>query len=289
MLTGEYVRNFVDTIKSKSYWKFVFLSSEGIKTVFAVFGASYLIFEALDFFNVYSRDAYGAWVFLILLVLSLISAIITKRPTNSVSVTGEKADTIIEVRVADIFTASGAVMVSTNTLFEADVAGGKIAQDSLQGQFTARYFVGNQDELIQKINDETSKLEGEPPFPIGTTVPVTTNRKTFYFTAMSDLNENGNAFTSVSNIEAALDGLWCHVRREGELQELAVPVIGTGRGRLKMSRKKTIARIAESYMEALEEGKIADKLVIVVRPEDASLFRANLYEIKDSLRHILGP
>ena len=65
------------------------------------------------------------------------------------------------------------------------------------------------------------------------------------------------------------------------------PVIGTGRGRLGMSRKKMIGLIAESFVKASERGKFTDRLVIVVRPEDAARFEVNLYDVKDHLVQVL--
>ena len=278
---------FLDTIKSKSYWQFVLFSREGIRSIFASFGGLYLILETSHFFGVYTRNEYSPWAFLILIVLSIFVAIITKPPTKKISVALPEGDAVIEVRLTDIFSVSGAVMVSTNTNFEANMANGRIAPDSLQGQFTSRYFPGNEGELIRVINDKIDKWETTPPLPIGTTLPITTHGKTFYLTAMAHLNEHGNAWTDSENVKKALDGLWEHVRDAGELQKLAVPVLGTGRGRLRKSRKRMIAIIADSFAKASEHGKITEKLIIVVRPEDAEKFEVNLYEIKDYLRHIL--
>lgn len=88
-------------------------------------------------------------------------------------------------------------------------------------------------------------------------------------------------------MKQALDGLWRYVHEAGELKELAIPVIGTGRGRLKLSRKKMIALISESFVKASSQTKFTDRLVIVVRPEDAYRFSVNLYDIRDNLVHIL--
>lgn len=281
------MRNFINTITSKAYWQFVLFSRTGAESVFAIFGGIYLVVEVLDFFKVYTRDEYGAWAFLAFLGLAIVGSIFLRPPTKSVSVKMPNGDGSIEVRVADIFDVSGAVMVSTNTNFEADVAGGKIAPDSLQGQFTGKYFTGNQTELINQINEGVAALEGSAPYPIGTTIPVTTHGKTFYFTAMANLNEAGNASTTQEYIKQALDGLWNYVRESGELQELAVPVIGTGRGRLRISRKSVIGVIAESFVKAAQEGKVTDQLVIIVPPSDADRFGVNLYDVKDYLNHLL--
>lgn len=286
-LDQQTMKYFLDTILSKAYWQYILLSRSGLESVFAIFGMFYLLVESLDFFSLYTRDKYASYAFILFIILSIGVSILIRRPIKSIFISIPKHDFGVEVRIANLFDASGAVMVSTNSKFEADVAGGMIAPDSLQGQFTARYFTGNQNELIAKIKDGLGKIGGAIPFSMGTTIPVTTHGKTFYFTVMADLNEHGNAFTTVDNIKQALDGLWGHVRQSGELQELAVPVMGTGRGRLQVTRKRMIAIIAESFVKASEVGKFTDKLVIVIRPEDANSFGVNLYDIKDHLNQVL--
>jgi len=140
---------------------------------------------------------------------------------------------------------------------------------------------------ISKINKELQSIEGSSPYPMGTTVPITTHGKVFYFTVMADFNDQGNASTTQAKIRSSLEGLWNYVRESGELQELVIPVLGTGRGRLKMSRKRMVTFIAESFMKASEQNKFTEKLVIVIRPEDAKKFGVNLYDIKDNLNHVL--
>ncbi len=277
----------MNTIFSKAYWQYVLFSKAGLESVLGIFGLIYLVVEALDFFNIYTQDKYASYAFFIFLFISIIISVLIRRPINSIVIEIPKNDILIEVRIGNIFDVSGAVMISSNTKFESDVAGGKIAVDSLQGQFTAKYFTGNQNELISKITDELNKIDATTPYPIGTTIPVTTHGKTFYFTAMADLNEQGNAYTTEDNIKSSLNGLWTHVRESGELQELALPIIGTGRGRLQISRKRMVALIAESFVKASEQCKFTDKLIIVIRPEDANKFGVNLYDIKDNLNQVL--
>ncbi|MTI68379.1 MAG: hypothetical protein FH753_17495 [Firmicutes bacterium] len=281
------IKYFVDTITSRAYWKYILFSKSGFASILGIFGGIYLVIEALDFFNVYTRDKYASFAFFIFFALSVLVSIGIRRPIKSISITLPKNDICIEVCIADIFEINGAAVISTNSKFEADVSGGKIATDSLQGQFTAKYFTGNQIELITKIEEELSEIQGSIPYPMGTTVPISTHGKMFYFTVMADLNEHGNAITTIEKVKSSLDGLWNYVRESGELQELVIPVIGTGRGRLKTSRKRMITLIAESFMKSSEQNKATEKLVIVIRPEDAKNFEVNLYDIKDNLNHIL--
>jgi len=218
----------------------------------------------------------------------LLFSILLRRPIKSITIPFKEYDFAVEVKIADIFQEQGAIVISSNSKFESDVAGGKISVNSLQGQFTAKYYTGNQTGLEESIADELNEIEGSQPYSMGTTVPIHTHGKTFYFVAMAHLGENGNASTTLSDINQALSGLWNYVRDNGELQELVIPVLGTGRGRLEVSRKKMIARIVESFVKESKVNKFSEKLVITIRPKDAENFGINLYEIKDHLNHVLS-
>jgi len=280
------MKYFFSSITSKAYWRYIF-SQSGLKSILAIFGLIWLIIESLDFFNVYTRDQYGSYAFFVFILISTVISILLRRPVKSISIPFPKYDFCVQVRITDLFNVSGATMISSNTIFEADVASGNISVDSLQGQFTAKYYTGNQNELIKEIREELKSVSSPSPYPMGTTVQIHTHGKTFYLTAMAKLGEGGNAFSTITDIKNALDGLWDYVRTNGELQELAVPVIGTGRGRLKISRKKMVALIAESFLKASIKDKFTDKLIITIRPEDAENFGINLYDIKDHLHHVL--
>ena len=280
------MKYFLNSVLSKAYWRYIF-SFKGLKSILAFYGLIWIFIETLDFFKIYTRDKYGVYAFFIFIVISIILSILIRRPIKFISIAFSEFDFSIDVRIADIFSINAATMISTNSMFEADVAGGKIAIDSLQGQFTAIYFTGNQTELINKLNDQLKATRLIPPYPMGTTVPINTHGKTFYFTAMATIGENGNASSTITDIKNALDGLWDYVKEKGELQALAIPVIGTGRGRIKITRKKMIALIAESFVKASIKNKFTDKLIITIRPVDAENFRINLYEIKDHLIHVL--
>lgn len=280
------MRYLIDTITSPAYWKYVLLSRTGLQTVLASYGGIWLFVQSLDFFNIYKQDQYGPYAFWWILVISVALAIFLRRPVRSIEISFPENDCILEVRIGDIFDATGAITISTNTAFECDVAGGKISPQSLQGQFTGRYYTGDQNTLIEDIQKGLTGHNG-PPYPMGTVVPINTHGKTFYFLSMATLNSQGNAGTTLSDVQDSIAGLWDFVRESGELQELVVPVIGTARGRVKVPRKKVIEKIAESFSEASSESKFTDRLVIMIHPEDAKRFKVNLHDIKDHLSHIL--
>jgi len=193
----------LDTLTSPAYWRYVLFSRTGLQTALAIFGAFWLFIETLDFFSVYTRDQYGSYAFLLVVAISVVLAVVFRRPIRSISLSFPDSDVSLEVRIGNIFDAAGAIMVSSNTAFECDVAGGKIAPESLQGQFTAKYYTGDQSALLRIVQDELSGREG-PPYPMGATIPVTTHGKTFYFVAMSELNEEGTASTTIESVKLAL-------------------------------------------------------------------------------------
>jgi hypothetical protein len=47
--------------------------------------------------------------------------------------------------------------------------------------------------------------------------------------------------------------------------------------------KKIIERIAQSFTDACNQRAFSNKLIIVVRPEDASKFSLNLFQVRDYL------
>ena len=59
------MRFLLDSITSKAYWQYVLFSRAGIESVLAIFGSCWLAIETLDFFQVYTRDKYGPYGFLI--------------------------------------------------------------------------------------------------------------------------------------------------------------------------------------------------------------------------------
>ena len=148
------------------------------------------------------------------------------------------------------------------------------------------------DQLDRSLSKTPHSLRSAAPgkkkeYPIGTVAIVTTAGRNFYFVAMSRLNDHGTAQSSLRDIEDALDGLWRFVAEQGELRRLVMPLMGTGRGRINLPRKKMVERIAQSFADASKDKIFSNQLVIVVRPQDADNFGVNLFEVRDYLSRSL--
>lgn len=290
------MKYFLDSITSLSYWRYALFSGEAIGKFFATLGVLYLCVDIADTFQIYTKDKYSYYGFIFLVGLSIAFVLSTRRPVSRVTYKVPKKDFEYEVRIGDIFTADGETIVSSNSTFDTDMSTGLISPNSLQGQVAIRYFNGQTAEIDRQIeaslkNEQFIINEKRPgkkkEYPIGTVARVRSHGKNFYFVAMSHMDENGNAYSDVRMLDEALEKLWLNMASKAELGDIIMPLMGTGRGRIAMPRKKVIERIAQSFADASQERAFSNKLTIMVRPEDASKFSLNLFQVRDYLSQSL--
>ena len=290
------MKYFLKSIATRSFWRYAVFSHEALANLLAAIGALYVFMEIMDFLSIYTKDRYSKYAIVPIFVAALLYVIFSRRPVSRVTYKIPQKDYIFEVKIGDLFTEPGDVVISTNTTFDTDMASGLIAADSLQGQLALRVFRGATVDIDRQLEEGLKQVEyaerADAPgktkeYPIGTVAKVTTPDKIFYFVAMSRLNVHGTAKATLRNIEDALSGLWQFIADQGELRAIIVPLMGTGRGRVELPRKKMVERIAQSFADASREKIFSNKLTIVIRPEDAENFQINLFEVRDYLTRSL--
>ncbi len=247
----------------------------------------------LDFFSMYTKDKYSKYTIFAILAASATVTLATRRPVSRVSYKIPKKDFSYEVLIGDLLqTKCTNVVISTNTTFDTDIAGGLISPDSLQGQLAFRYFNSNTAEMDRQIAESLKGIEyidhpagvgKKKRYPVGTVAKLQAHGKTFFFFAMSELNAGGNAQSSVRMVDDAVEALWVYIAERGDLADVAIPIIGTGRGRIQLSRTKMIERLAQSFADASAERIFSNRLVIYIHPADATKHSVNLFEIRDYL------
>ena len=286
------------SIATWSFWRYALLSGSALAKLLATVGGLYLFMEILDFLGIYTKDQYSGYAIIPMLLFAICYVVITRRPISKVSYKLPNKDYVVEVRIGDVFDGSNDVIVSTNTTFDTSMANGLIATESLQGQVATKFFQANTDEIDKQLERELANASSrkrddapgkKPEYPIGTVAQVHSHGRIFYFVAMSRLNAKGTASSSLRDVEDALEKLWAYIVSHGELRNLSVPLMGTGRGRTGYPRKKMVERIAQSFADGSKEKIFSNRLSIVVRPEDAENFGVNLYEIRDYLVQSLHP
>jgi hypothetical protein len=286
------MRYFFESIRTQTYWRYALFSGEAIGKFFAVVGILYLCVDLADAFNIYKKDRHSYYGLIILVVLALLYVLSTRRPLSRISYKIPQKDFAIEVMIGDLFKVPGEVIISTNSTFDTDMSSGLIAVTSLQGQLATNYFNGQTTEIDRQIEESISgeqftindKRPGKKKqYPIGTVARVSAHGKNFYLVAMSHMDENRNASSDLKMIDEALEKLWVNLASKAEIGDIVMPLMGTGRGRVAYPRKKMIERIAQSFTDACNQRAFSNKLIIVVRPEDASKFSLNLFQVRDYL------
>ncbi|MFP5039941.1 macro domain-containing protein [Parasediminibacterium sp. JCM 36343] len=285
------------SFKTKSYWVYAFWSTDSLKTFVAVVAGIWTFVDILDSFKCLDKKTLSLHWLVPLFLIGIIAVIFTRRPVKKIRYKSPSHDLIIEVCIGDLFKIPGQKIISTNTTFDTDISSGIISINSLQGQFTQKFYPGDLPKLDKEIElglqgipyTVITKKSGKTHrYEFGTTIKLKLADQYFYWFAMSDLNESNTATTTQMDVNKSLDGLWAFIETKGEKLDTVIPLIGSGLGRLTTSRKKLIALIAQSFINASEKRIFSNKLTIVVYPGDIEKSGLNLFEVKDLLGHYLS-
>lgn len=291
------MRYFFDSILTLSYWRYALFSAEAVGKIVGVMGVLYLCVDLADAFNIYKKDKNSFYGLIFLIALAIFYVLSTRRPVSRIRYKVPQKDLAFEVVIGDIFKMDGEIVVSTSSTFDTDMSSGLISTNSLQGQLAIKYFNGQTSEIDRQINTSlalehciiNSKRPGKTKeYSIGTVAKLTAHSKNFYLVAMSHMDASRNASSDLKIIDEALQKLWENLALKADLGDIIMPLIGTGRGRVAYPRKKMIERIAQSFADASANRAFSNKLIIVVRPEDASKFSLNLFQVRDYLGHSLN-
>lgn len=285
------MRYFLESLCTWTFWRHIFLSWKTYARFFEVVGALFVAAQIVDFFNLYPNAIHQPVVLYGMFAIAAVGGIAARFPVRRVRYRVPGKDYFIDVLIGDILDAPNGVVISTNSTFDTNLTTKLISPESLQGQFTTRYFQGDTSDLDRQIVKSLNGLpyeQGVSPgkkrkYPLGTVAKVAADGKFFYLLAMADLNEKGNARTEERSFDAILNSLWEALREQGELGEIYVPIFGSGRGRIQIPRQKLIERIAQSFVYASQEAKLANRLVIVVADQDAKTYDLNLFQVRDYL------
>lgn len=277
-----------------SFWRHILLSRHTWARFLETVGALFLAAEVLKFFGMYPSFAEGQPGFWTMMATAFGAGCTARFPVKRVRYKIRQKDYEYEVRIDDILSMRSDAVISTNTTFDTSISEGRIAENSLQGQFTLREYSGDvsrlDGDIAKSLNGrsfERVERPGKKKYPIGTVAVVKPADRTFYLLAMAHINDNGNAQTSAPELETALDDLWQEIADRGELGDVSIPVVGTGRGRLQLPRQKVIELIAQSFADASRDRKIANRLTIVISPADAAQHDINLFQVRDYLTQSL--
>lgn len=281
-----YIRSVLRSLVS---WKL-------LASLLEAFGVLWLLVQILDHFALFeplSLWLKGAgWYFL---VAGLIIALVRTWPKFSARATLHDQDISVTVKIGDIFKSRDHLVVGTNTTFDTEVRSQLIARESVQGQFTERYYSDWKalDAQIEaelkgrKFEELSGSREGKTKrYAIGETVKVYPSPgRTAYLVAIADLNRKGNASGTLEKLREALGGLWAFIQEQGDHGRISIPILGTGKTRLTSTRREIITEMIRSFLAACSESTFCKELTIVVHPNDASEYGISMKELQSFLDH----
>ena len=226
-------------------------------------------------------DGVERWTVVVMLIVSLIYGIRKSRPIRTVCCRETTTDLRIEVTIGDIFEKQGVLIVGTNTTFDTRIDDGTISPESIQGQYTLRYFAAGVQDLDRQLNEALQgvsivdeRTREEKPFgkrsvyPIGTVVPIHAGQRKAYFYAMAHFNAKKRAQVNTKELLGALPRLWSGIRDHAGMEDLLCPLVGARHGRVPAKRLDLLMAIVRSFIAANRDAKVADNLTVVISRED---------------------
>ncbi len=254
----------------------------GLKTFLSILGGAWLLIEMSAFFipDAMQWASGNFWVLIVCASGALVFTTIDVRRKSkrmlSVRERLEGTDISIIIQVGNIFNMKGDIIIGTNTTFDTDMSDGMISEDSLQGQFTKKYYdkVDHlHQELVGTLQDEKytlveNKSGNTKRYDFGTVVKVSPKNQVVYLVAIDELNEEG-VVSSLENVRQSLTKLWQYIGTHGRLSNLVIPIIGTKDARIQVPREIMLVEIIESFIRAIyTERKFCENLTIVIAKED---------------------
>lgn len=208
-----------------------------------------------------------------------------------------ETDIEVEVRVGNLFSSNGALIIGSNSTFDTAIEDKTISAESIQGQFTSRYCrsiteldqkleialkSGNSICVLQKVDKAYGKTD---EYELGTVAPIEINGKKAYFVAIAKLNEHRVAYTDRNDFLDSLPKMWACIRDRGGFEPLCCPILGSGFSRLNLTREELLQEIIKSFVAASVEAKFSEKLTLFIHSKDFCRGHLDLNRIERFLNH----
>jgi hypothetical protein len=264
-----------------------------ISSFMIVFGFLWLLIEPAALF--FPGNLELGWLgYFVLVIGSLVGAIILRLPPKEISEALSSPDSLIKIKVGNLFDEPGHLVIGTNDVFDTEL-GNIIKPSSVQGQFLMRIYKSDRARLdtdIEAALESHSHEKREDPnkalgkrwrYPIGTTIALGASDSRYFLTAYGRM-ENGKKLKCTSDADSiwlSLSRLWEKVRLKGQSGQIAIPIIGSDLARTGLPRMALVKMIIISFIVASKEQFVTRQLTVVVCPED--LNSVNFYHLREFL------
>lgn len=268
-----------------------------LSSFFAMLGIVLSSYDILNIFlpKLFANIKFNIIELLILVIILLIFSIIDNCPKLTRNFCIKNRDISIKVVVGDIFKQNGSKIIPTNTSFDTCMENEFISLKSIQGQFQNKYFKKNLNVLDNMITQSLSENkirkkydDGRntkiPCYDVGTVAEINYNEERYYLLALADVNKKGSPIAKYDNIITSLQGLWNYLSENKHIDNLVIPIIGTGRaGIAEATRMRVIKDIILSFVAISSEIKITNNLTLCIHPSD---IQQNMVDIDEIFEYI---
>lgn len=256
-----------------------------------VFGLLWLFIEPGTLF--FPEKLNFGWIgYFSLVAVSLVIAVILSFPRNTVSKALSSPDSVVEIKIGDLFDEPGHLVIGANDVFDTEL-GEVIKPSSVQGQFLTRIYGNDRTRLdadleaalqgykAQRTKEPNKKKGKSLRYPMGTTIALGSADKRYFWTAYGYMGNDLRVQSNVDYIWNSLSRLWEEVRQKGHGMNVAIPVIGADLARTNLPRMVLAKLIITSFVVASKKEFVARKLTLLIYPRD--LENTDFYDLEDFL------
>lgn len=285
-----WISNFYNKLRYK-IWLFenTFSWNKFFQDVLSVFGALWLLLEILSFFQIEEVVKQLKTFWWLFGIIGTLITIYRSLPKLRYSYKVKNSDVSINLVVGNILELEGSIFVPMNNKFDFDNSGLVMGSNSIIQQFINRNYNGDFEELSQIVKEklENSRFRNEsqnPEYDLGTVVPINSGDKIYYIVSTSRLNESGRSKTTHEDLIEGLNSFWEYLLINGLNDDLVLPLIGTGRGRIKIPRRNIIKEIVDSFVNC-ENINFCNSLTICIYPKDLKTYIFYFDELTNYIRN----
>jgi hypothetical protein len=257
----------------------------------AIFGFVWLLIEPATLFFP-GRLEIGWLGYVLLASVSLIASIVLHRPRRSISKALSSPNSVVEIKVGDLFDELGHLVIGTNDVFDTEL-GEVIKPSSIQGQFLARIYRNDCARLDADVEaalipyERKRQRESHKPlgkswrYPIGTTIALGPLESRYFLTAYGHMGNDLKCTSDADSIWLSLSRLWEEVRLTGQGIQVATPILGSDLARTGLPRTALVWMIIISFIVASKREFVSTKLTVLIHPKDLKF--VNLYDLEEFL------
>ena len=148
----------------------------------------------------------------------------------------------ITIKVGNIFSQDGIIIIPVNRCFDTIVDDQLISSTSIHGQFINKYFSNNLKSLNNIIETALSdnndykispkKTGNNKIYSPGTIVQVCIDTSNYYLLSLTKFDNNNCATCSIDDYCLAFEKMLTHIDSFGQNRPVSMPVIGSGLSRV---------------------------------------------------------